>query len=112
MALGVVTVSDGYIGMPCEWSASRPQGSVRLRGLLQLSRYHFSPDETHWQEAFSLDVIGTGCVVQIDGPRERLAKCDGYLVEVVGAVLEGGAVAPYTMIPTSIDCLRRYDPEP
>jgi hypothetical protein len=107
-----LTDSHGYIGKPCEWSQDRPQGHVRLRGVLQLTRYHPASDPTLWRDAFSLDVIGTGCIVQIDGPRERLLKCDGWFVEVGGAVLEGGAVAPYTMIPTEIDCLRRYDPTP
>jgi hypothetical protein len=104
----VVTTTDAYIGKPCDWGGNRPQGTVRLRGLLQLSRYHSSPDSTRWSEAFSLDMIGTGCIVQVDGSRDRLARCDGYLVELVGVVLDGGAVAPYTMIVTSIRRLRRY----
>jgi hypothetical protein len=104
-----VAATDAYIGKPCEWGANRPQGEVRLRGLLQLSRYHSSPDSTRWSEAFSLDMIGTGCIVQVDASRARLARCDGYIVELVGVVLDGGAVAPYTMIVTSIRRLRRYE---
>jgi hypothetical protein len=104
------TTADAYIGKPCDWGGNRPQGEVRLRGLLQLSRYHSSPDSTRWSEAFSLDMIGTGCIVQVDAARDRLARCDGYLVELVGVVLDGGAVAPYTMIAIHIRRLRRYNP--
>ena len=90
---------------PCEWAEALPKGKVTIRGLLQIARYHASPKSRRWSKAYLLMPTKGGCTVQVEASKQRLAPCDGYIVELVGPVRYGGAVADFTLSVGEIRCL-------
>jgi len=98
VALASVIVTTGAaLAPPCEWDKKLPKGSVKVRGLLEVARYHASPDSRQWSKAYILMPTRGSCIVQVQAPKERLAPCDGYIVDLVGPVRWGGAVAAFTL---------------
>lgn len=93
---------------PCQWDTALPKVNVKIRGLLEVARYHPSPKSRSWSRAYILMPTKGSCIVQVEAPKGQLAPCDGYIVDLVGPVRYGGAVAAYTLTVREIRCLHRY----
>ena len=107
--INMVGAGRATLAPPCEWDREVPKGNVKIRGLLEVARYHASPNSQRWSKAYILMPTRGGCIVQVEAPKERLAPCDGYVVDLVGPVRWGGAIAAFTLTVREIHCLHRYE---
>lgn len=52
----------------------------------------------------------TTCDFEVHAPKSiSLAQYDGYIVDIIGTVKEGGAASSYTLTVHTLHPIRRYD---
>src|SRR5262245_52978437 len=85
----LVASNRATLAPPCECAKELPKSSVTVRGLLQIACYQAPPNSQQWKKAFILMPMSGGCIVQVEAAKERLAPCNGYIVDLVGPVRYG-----------------------
>ena len=96
----------------CNYSQFPLDRLVKLRGVLSFVRYGGgrSANAPKWTTAYVLMLEPTTCEFEVHAPKGfRLARYDGYIVDITGTITEGGAAAFYTLNASSIRRLRHYE---
>ena len=96
----------------CDYSKFPLHHPVTLRGVLSFVRYGGgrSANAPKWTTAYVLSLEPTTCSFEVHALKAvKLQQYDGYVVDIIGTITQGGAAAFYTLTTTSIRRVRHYD---